>query len=106
MLDQQEMSRREDRATLHEDLDRALMVAFCRALETSPLMPMTVLSAMAEAFGSVYRQVADTHDKGECPCGWEPSRAEDIEHLESTFRKAAMSPAVQRLSTMKIAGSA
>lgn len=106
MLDPREMQHREDDITLHADLDRALMVAFCRALESSFVTPMTVLSAMAEAFGSVYRQVADTHDNGECRCGWEPARAQDVEKLEAIFRKAAMSSSAEKLSTMKVVGRA
>lgn len=106
MLERQEMSHRDDRDTVRADLDRALMVAFCRALESSPLPPMTVLSAMAEAFGSVYRQVADTHDRGECSCGWKPSPTQDLAQLESIFRKAAMLAQPQKLSTMQVAGRA
>ena len=106
MLDRQEISQREDRDAVRADLDRALMAAFCRALESSPLPPMTVLSTMAEAFGSVYRQVADTHDNGGCSCGWKPSHTQDLAQLESIFKKAAMSAQPQKLSTMQVAGRA
>jgi hypothetical protein len=106
MLDRLEIPHGDDRNAVRVDLDRALMVAFCHALESSTLPPMTVLSAMAEAFGSVYRQVADTHANGECTCGWKPSQTQDLAKLESVFRKTAMSLEPQKLSTMRVVGRA
>ena len=72
MLEQQDVMGTTDRESVRADLDQAMMAAFCRALNASGLTPMSVMSVMAGALGAVYRQVADSHRRGECPCGWQP----------------------------------
>ncbi len=92
--------------TIQVDLDRALMAAFCRALDASCLTPMTIMSAMAGALGSVYRQVAGSHQNQPCPCGWQPTSAQDLTVLQSTFTAAATLQPVDTLLTMRTMGRA
>lgn len=64
MVEQQGLPQRDEHHAIRKQLDNALLSTFCRALDSSYLTPMTVLSAMAESLGSVYRQVADSHHAG------------------------------------------
>lgn len=106
MLEQQNPMGFADRETVRADLDQAMMAAFGRALNASGLTPMAVMNAMAGALGAVYRQVADSHRRGECPCGWQPAGVTDIDMLQTIFRMAASAPPVNELSTMPIQGRA
>jgi hypothetical protein len=106
MLEQQDVMDIADRESVRSDLDQAMMAAFCRALNASGLTPMAVMNAMAGALGAVYRQVADSHRRGECPCGWQPSGANDIDMLQTIFRMAASAPPANELLTMPIQGRA
>jgi len=106
MLQQDDVVNLSDRQAVQVDLDRALMVAFCRALDASRLPPMTVMSAMAASFGSVYRQVADTHQDQQCPCGWHPTPATDVVSLQSAFRVAATPQPTDQLLMMRVVGRA
>ncbi len=87
-LDQRDVFGFGDRATIQADLDRVLMMAFGRALDVSGLTPMAVMGAMAKAFGSVYRQVAEHHQTQFCPCGWQPEAEQDIASLRAAFEAA------------------
>ncbi len=110
MLEQQDVMGLPDRETVRADLDQALMAAPCRALNASGLTPMAVMAAMAAmaamagALGSVYRQVADSHRRGECPCGWQPAGTHDVDMLQTVFRIAASAPPTSDLLTMQIQG--
>ncbi|MBN8968831.1 MAG: hypothetical protein J0G95_10260 [Rhizobiales bacterium] len=106
MLERQTPMDIADRESVRADLDQAMMAAFCRALNASGLTPMAVMSAMAGALGAVYRQVADSHRRGECPCGWQPAGASDIDMLQTIFRMAASAPPANELLTMPIQGRA
>ncbi|MBN9600377.1 MAG: hypothetical protein J0G28_11980 [Afipia sp.] len=106
MLEQQDVMGTTDRESVRADLDQAMMAAFCRALNASGLTPMSVMSVMAGALGAVYRQVADSHRRGECPCGWQPLRATDIDMLQTVLRMAASAPPANELLSMPIQGRA
>jgi hypothetical protein len=106
MLEQQGISDIGNHASVEADLDRALMTAFCRALETSHLPPVVVMRVMAEALGSVYRQVADAHQNQQCPCGWQPAASRDISLLQSALKAAATRKPADLLSTMTVLGRA
>lgn len=106
MLKQQNDQAFRDGKSVEADLDRALMTAFCRALDVSHLSPVAVISAMAGALGSVYRQVADAHQNQQCPCGWQPVSEQDIERLQAALKAAAVRPPADELSTMLVQGRA
>jgi hypothetical protein len=106
MQEQDDVLSFRDRQSIQIDLDHTLMTALCRALDTSRLPPMTVMNAMAAAFGSVYRQVAVAHQSGQCPCGWHPAPARDVDTLQSIFRAAAAPQPSDRLLTMPVQGRA
>ena len=106
MLEQRDLLGFGDRQTVQADLDRVLMMAFGRAMDVSGLTPMAVMNAMANAFGAVYRQVAEHHQNQECPCGWQPASAEDIELLQSALETAAKLQQADRLLTMQVMGRA
>ena len=55
------------------EMHRSIMTAFCDVLRTTGLPPMTVMGSAASALGEVYKEVADQHRSGACPCGWEPN---------------------------------
>ena len=95
-----------DRQIIQADLDRALMAAFCRALDTPGAKPMDVMMAMAAAFGAIYRQVADAHQAQPCPCDWQPASLSDIDTLKLAFEAAAAPQSIQRLLTMQALGRA
>lgn len=95
-----------DRRTIQADLDRVLMMAFGRALDVSGLMPMAVMNVMANAFGTLYRQVAEQHQSQPCPCGWQPASGQDIELLKSALEAAAKWEPAHELLTMPARGRA
>jgi hypothetical protein len=106
MAEHQDLTKRDDHQKIRKQLDQVLLSTFCRALDSSYLTPMTILNAMAEALGSVYRQVADSHHTGECRCGWEPAELQDLERLQSALRDAAKLAPADTLSTMQTLGRA
>ncbi|MBV5271028.1 MAG: hypothetical protein JZU55_15435 [Afipia sp.] len=106
MLEQQDVFGFGDRRTIQADLDRVLMMAFGRALDVSGLMPMAVMNVMANAFGTLYRQVAEQHQNQPCPCGWQPTSAQDIELLKSALEAAAKWELADKLLTMPALGRA
>lgn len=106
MVEQQDLPQRDEHHAMRKQLDNALLSTFCRALDSSYLTPMTVLSAMAEALGSVYRQVADSHHTGECRCGWAPETLQDIARLQSALGATANPAPDDTLSTMQTLGRA
>ncbi len=106
MLKPQDVPNTDDPRSVEADLDRVLMTAFCRALDASHLSPVAVISAMAGALGSVYRQVAATHRNQQCPCGWQPTTSQDIELLQAAFKAAALRQPDDQLLTMQVLGRA
>jgi hypothetical protein len=106
MLDQQDVFGFGDRRTIQADLDRVLMMAFGRALDVSGLMPMAVMNVMANAFGTLYRQIAEHHQNQLCPCGWQPASTQDIELLKSALEAAATPERADKLLTMSVLGRA
>ena len=105
-LEQQDVFGFGDRHTIQQDLDRVLMMAFGRALDVSGLMPMVVMNAMANAFGNLYRQVAEQHQSQPCPCGWQPTSPQDIELLKSALEAAAKWEPADKLLIMPALGRA
>ncbi|OJU14681.1 MAG: hypothetical protein BGN84_04155 [Afipia sp. 62-7] len=107
MPDQEDIFGFDDRWTFQADLDRLMMTAFGRGLDVSGLTPMAVMTAMAHAVGSVYRQVAAHHHQHSCPCGWQPLSEEDIATLQAAFETAAATPEpIDKLLTMPVMGRA
>lgn len=96
----------DDRQTTQADLDRTLMTTFCRVLDGSRLPPMAVMRMMAEALGSVYRQVAAAHRDQSCPCGWQPTSERDIEAMQAAVGDAATAKPVVNLELMETIGRA
>jgi hypothetical protein len=65
---------------------QVVLSALCDALERTRLPPMTVMGLLAQAVGSVYRELADAHVGDDaCTCGWQPAPAEDIEALQAAL---------------------
>ncbi|MGL4284845.1 MAG: hypothetical protein ACRCVA_00790 [Phreatobacter sp.] len=96
----------------HTDSTRAefqqtIMAAFCNALRTTPLPPITVLELVAMALGSVYQEVAEAH-RGDnpCPCGWQPDPGADVEALQAALAAMVPSPQVTDLRLMQALGRA
>ncbi|QCI68272.1 hypothetical protein [Phreatobacter stygius] len=91
------------RAEFHQ----AIMAAFCHALRTTQLPPITVLGLVAMALGSVYQEVAEAH-RGDnaCPCGWQPDPGADVEALQAALAAMIPSPHVTDLLTMQALGRA
>ncbi len=100
------MSDDSDPRSMQTDLEQTLMTAFCRSLDGSRLPPMTVMRMMAEALGSVYRQVAAAHRNQACPCGWQPSLQSDVESLRATVGAAAEARPMANLDRMQTLGQA
>jgi hypothetical protein len=74
-----------DERTAQDQLNRVLMAAFCRTLNNTRLSPIVVMRMIAEALGNTYAEVATTHQKEQCPCGWQPSAMMDIQTLRSAL---------------------
>lgn len=87
-------------------LNQAVMTTFCRVLDSSRLPPSVVLRLIATAVGSTYREVACAHQDGQCPCGWQPVPAIDIEALRSSLEQAAVTPRPDDLHSMAAVGRA
>jgi hypothetical protein len=76
--------------TARADIRDAVMVAFCKALHGTQLSPLAVIELVAEAVGSVYREVADAHQGDQpCTCGWQPSLLADIAALQAALAVTA-----------------
>lgn len=91
------------RAEFHQ----TIMVAFCNALRTTQLPPITVLGLVAMALGSVYQEVAEAH-RGDnpCPCGWQPDASADVEALQAALAAMIPLPQVTDLRLMQALGRA
>lgn len=88
-------------------LRQKMVDGFCEVLGETGLPPMTVLRLAAEAFGSVYREVADAHRGSEaCPCGWRPDEARDVEVLRKAMQAACSRAPVPDLVSMRPRGNA
>jgi hypothetical protein len=98
------------RTTMDEaraEIRQALMSAFCGALHGTRLSPLAVLELAAEAIGSVYREVADAHlGEAPCPCGWNPSLAEDLAALQASLALSVTPPPGIDLARAEVAGRA
>jgi hypothetical protein len=95
-----------DESSAQNYLDQAIMTTFCRVLDTSRLPPVTVLRMIATAIGATYRDVAAAHHDGQCPCGWCPVLALDVETLVSSLEDAIAPKRVDDLHAMVVAGRA
>jgi hypothetical protein len=87
-------------------LKQAVMTTFCRVLDSSRLPPSVVMRLLATALGSTYREVACAHEDGQCPCGWNPVPAIDIETLRSSLEEAAAVRRADDLHSMTAVGRA
>jgi hypothetical protein len=74
-----------DQRTAQDQLNRVLMAAFCRTLNNTRLSPIVVMRMIAEAVGKTYADVATTHQTEQCPCGWQPSVAMDIQTMRAAL---------------------
>lgn len=91
--------------TARADLRKAIMASFCSVLHGTQLPPMQVMMLAAEAIGAIYKEVADAHHRGHnCPCGWQPSPAADIEALQAALAMTAR--AIPNLRLVPAAGNA
>lgn len=97
----------EEIAAARDHMRRAIMTAFCGIMRTRQFQPMTALSFAAMAVGSIYREIADAHcDDRQCPCGWEPCRATDIEALLTALATTAQPEPGIDLRLVEAAGKA
>ncbi len=88
-----------------EKMRQAVLCAFCHVVQTTGLKPMAVLSLAASAIGSIYKDVATAHVcNDDCPCGWQPQTAPDIEALQRAI--AAEAKQHTDLRWLKVAGKA
>jgi hypothetical protein len=87
-------------------LNQAVMTTFCRVLDSSRLPPSVVMRLLASALGSTYREVASAHLDGQCPCGWQPLPAVDIEALRASLEHAATPRPADDLHSMTAVGRA
>ncbi len=100
-----EIERRQDEAGAH--IRATIMNEFCRVMSRSGLPPMAVMRLAAQAVGSVYREVAQTHCGPEaCPCNWRPNEQGDIDMLCAALMAAIRYRPVADLRAMQPAGSA
>ena len=89
------------------ELHRKIRVAFCRAMHTSRLPTMTLLSLAAGAVGAIYKEVADQHFRaGSCSCGWQPNPPEDVEALQAALAATTEAAPCSDLSLVEVAGRA
>ncbi len=89
----------------------AIMGAFGETLRRTDMTPLAALRLAALAMGSVYREVADAHSagpagSGDCPCGWRPHPASDVELLCSALMSECRRRQRPSLRTMPVAGTA
>jgi hypothetical protein len=95
-----------DESSAQTYLDQAIMTTFCRVLDTSRLPPVVVMRMLAQALGATYRDVANAHHDGQCPCGWCPVPALDIETMRASLEDAAAPKRADDLQDMQVAGRA
>lgn len=95
-----------DESSAQSYLDQMVMTTFCRVLDSSRLPPTVVMRMIATALGRTYCEVASAHLDRQCPCGWIPLPAIDIETLRSSLEEAAASERPDGLESMVIAGRA
>jgi hypothetical protein len=88
------------------ELHRSIMAAFSNVLHGSRLHPMTVMSLVAAAVGSVYKEIADEHRSGACPCGWNPNPRVDVEALQTALAATTHTLPPWDLRVIQIAGRA
>jgi len=89
------------------DLRQAVTLAFCNVMRESRLPPTTVMALVAEAIGSIYRDVATAHaNDPTCPCGWQPCPDRDVETLQTALAATALSTFVRDLRLVQAAGRA
>jgi hypothetical protein len=87
-------------------IDQTVLATFCRVLAQSRLPPVEVMRMLASALGATYREVVDAHQDGQCPCGWCPLPALDIEALHASLADAAAPRRADDLHAMVVAGRA
>jgi hypothetical protein len=95
-----------DESSAQTYLDQAIMTTFCRVLDTSRMPPAEVMRMLAKALGATYREVAAAHHDGQCPCGWCPVPALDVESMRSSLVAAAAPKRAEDLFEMLVAGRA
>jgi hypothetical protein len=95
-----------DERSAQSYLNQAIMTTFCRVLDTSRLSPVVVMRMIATAIGATYCDVAAAHHDGQCPCGWCPVPALDLEALRSSLEDAAAPKRIDDLFAMVAAGRA
>jgi hypothetical protein len=73
-----------------DQMKRSVRMAFCGVMQSTRLPPMAALSLAATAVGLLYLEVAAAHSGADqCPCGWEPRSAADLEALQTSLALAA-----------------
>ncbi|HEY8335881.1 MAG TPA: hypothetical protein VIQ05_18995 [Tardiphaga sp.] len=87
-------------------IDQTVLATFCRVLAQSRLQPVEVMQMLASALGATYREVVDAHRDGQCPCGWRPLPALDIEALHASLADAAAPRRPDDLHAMVAVGRA
>jgi hypothetical protein len=87
-------------------LNQAVMTTFCRVLDASRLPPDQVMKLLASAIGQTYREVAAAHMDGQCPCGWRPQPAADLEAMRASLEDAATPRRSDDLLSMTAIGRA
>lgn len=96
----------QDTASARAELNAAMMAAFCKVLHASRLPPMTVMSLVAGAVGSIYKEVADEHRRDACPCGWHPAPEADMAALQSAIAASMRPMPLADLRVAEVAGRA
>ena len=95
-----------DETSAQTYLDQAIMTTFCRVLDSSRLPPAVVMRLLATALGATYREVAAAHLDGQCPCGWLPTPALDVEAMRAALEAAAAPRMRDDLFSMAAVGRA
>ncbi len=95
-----------DTDAARDELNRAIMAAFCSVLHASRLPPMTVMSLAASAVGSIYKEIADEHRADACPCGWHPNPRTDVEVLQTALAATTQTISLSDLRVVQVAGRA
>jgi hypothetical protein len=68
--------------------------------------PMTVMRLAAAAVGSIYKEVADEHRSGACPCGWQPNPGADVEALQAALAATTKTIPLSDLRVVQVVGRA
>lgn len=95
-----------DAEAARDELHRAILSAFCNVLHASRLPPMTVMRLAAATVGSIYKETADEHRCGACPCGWQPHPGADLEALQTALAAATEAVPLSDPRTIQVAGRA